>query len=184
MESYTAKDIHRCFPWIAGSTLHDRVRSGLIPCLNVEASPGTGTSFEFSMAALVHSGGVDELLSLGFLKSGRSGTSLMVDFIRKDQPSLHFDDPNKEIHKAAVRFYEQCAYYCAISVSVLHEKSRRNNILRRKRASRILYVAFTDKKDGEFLHQGTFDGREFIVFSTAKIDVWQIYNHVRFTLGI
>lgn len=190
-EIFTATDVHKCYPWVASTTLFNRIHAGLIPVSR--RAEGTGDRYEFSLAGLVHVGVVDELLSIGVWKAATPGTTTEIDFIPARDVGPYFERAGgATVHERALAFYDLHRFSCRIFLNVHHYTTASGGSRRRKRASRTLYLVF-HADPNQFPDVGepipsrfgiSADSMGFVCFSHAMIDVSMIYSHVAHTLGL
>ena len=189
--TFTAKDVHQAFPWIAGTTLFNRIKLGLTPVINKPS--GTGEGYQFSLPGLIHVGVIDELMSAGYGKAGVSGTSVEIDFTCAQE----FNDSWKTSKEAtdqerALRFYEIHNYCCYVDGSIRHSRILQKGNARLKKEDRVFYVAYIPKsklfpgspQDGWLSGGLDESGKAFTVFLTFRVDVEDLYIHAAQALGL
>ena len=199
-DDFTAKHVHTCFHWIAGTTLFHRVSKGWNPTSNLRR-PGRGRSYRFSLEGLVHIGVIDELCALGAWRDGVELTANQIEFVPEPMEREAFErerqrEPGKSANaleakmREALRFYRFQNYFCRIIVDILHRPEANSGALRSKRSPRLFRVKFcfdpdnsNDPNAKDYTRLGNrIWGTE--CWSSATIEVYRIYSYVTHTLRL
>jgi hypothetical protein len=181
---FTASDVHKCFPWLAGTTLFHRVKDGLLPY----HSGGDGRPFEFTMAGLVHIGVIDELLFLGAWKIGFVKAEPEFEFIVHPSCKSDYEYYSQNAasdHERALAFYKTHHFQCSVIINIRHYWSTGKQLARRKRATRSFHARFVSHAEqGIDVPEPRGDVGEgpYEHFTHAIIDAKRIWLHVADTL--
>ena len=200
-KGFTADAVHACYPWISGTTLFNRIRREYLPT----ESGGKGSPYTFSLEGLVHVGVIDELFSLGAWRSGKFPPEIEIVFQAHEREDERFQllcqqkqaklpkNRSLTVHEQALAFYTAHNKHCMINVDIRHitdesSRSKTPKVKRHKQADRKMFIFFYPH---ESLYQGwgpdnpllKWDvAAHFAVFTSATIDVRNIYLHVERTL--
>lgn len=89
MVTYQLRDVLRCYPWLAPSTVSRRIYSGVFP---VEHVPTRGCPQLFSFGELIHCAVIDDLAAFGLL--GRYWNPINLGILKEGIEKCEKDDYN------------------------------------------------------------------------------------------
>lgn len=189
MESsvFGISDIRRCFPWIAHSTIQDRIELGLTP---INRRGSEGEPHKFTLPEIVHIGVVDEMLTLGAIRPTKKTSDLSIEFLShpEDQGDYSQHQPPGQ-WREAIYYCEFHSFHCVASVNIGHELTQPSKGSRRKTGRRVYSVRFVPL---DLIALGlqhlrcriTLLGEPQVIWTSAEIRVDSIAVHCKRVLGL